>query len=406
MLANLEAWIHLKALGTEIAGTELERRRMYVLFAIALFKLCNFFGGTWDIQWHIFVGRDNLFIPPHLMVLVAFSGGIALASAWIAYETVWVGADSEMAGTVHIGPLHAPPAFFGVFMGYAGALLSGVFDEWWHRTYGIDSTLWSPPHLCIMASTMTVDYSLMIGIFSAARRLGARLEWRSPLLWGLAVSGAYLFEAVNFQMSQAFIEAYRVNGIGLMGILFPVLVGGAFPMPMLMTIRLAGRFRVTLLFFAVAFVLQLVGIGIAAGGFAVLQPVSALGEFVSRNPNSAIAQAGEFVSRIGFWGWVGFQQEWSLALSAVPLGLVSLLDALPWARRHRIVAAPLYSASLVIVSYLWFRQMPVMSDYAIAWTDVLLGVTVSVLIGYVFGRIGLYLGARVLAGETPVGPAG
>jgi hypothetical protein len=168
-----------------------------------------------------------------------------------------------------------------------------------------------------------------------------------------------------------------------------------FPMPMLLTIKIARRFRVVLLLFAVAMFLQWIGIGIAAAGFAILQPVSEIGEFVRLNPDSSIAKAAEFISQIGFSGWVGVQQAWSLALSVVPLGLVSLLDWSSWARRYPLVAAPVYSASLVIVSSVWIKQMPLMRDYPITLPDVLLGAVLSTGVGLVLGTIGLRLSASV-----------
>ena len=64
-----------------------EQLRLRVLFAIAILKLLNFIGGAWDIQWHVEIGRDSLFIPPHLLVIAAFIGGLALVLAMIAYET-------------------------------------------------------------------------------------------------------------------------------------------------------------------------------------------------------------------------------------------------------------------------------------------------------------------------------
>lgn len=375
-----------------------DHQRIYVLFTIALFKLLNFFGGNWDIQWHVAIGRDNLFIPPHLMVLVAFGGGITLAWFWIVHETFAGGANEQPGETMQVGILKAPPAFFGIFLGYAFALLSGLFDEGWHEIFGIDSTLWSPPHICIMASTMFVDLNLMIGISTTARRLGMKFEPRSPLFWGLALTGAYTFEAVNFQMSQAFIEAYRVNGSGMTGLLYPMLVGALFPFPLLLTIKIARQFRVALMIFAVAISLQLVGIGIAATGFAILQPVSVITDFIRLNPESSISKASAFISNLGFSGWVGFLQTWSLLLSALPLVLVALLDFLPWARRRPLVAAPVYSASLVAISYIWFKQMPVMRDYAITWPDVILSGVLSASMGIILGRLGLRI-ARPISAE-------
>ena len=277
-------------------------------------------------------------------------GGLAITLAWIAYETSLERRGATLQGAARLGPLRAPLAFFGIMAGYTGALLSAFFDEYWHRTFGIDATLWSPPHLCIMATIMLVDLSLMVGITTAARRNGMTFTWRSPYLWGLALASAYSFEAVNFQMNEAFIVGFRAGGVGLMGILFPVMVGAFFPMALLMSIRLSRRFWIAALLFVIALALQFAGTGIAAAGFDILKPVSKVEEFVRLNPKSTLAKARQFAMLIGFTGLIGFQQAWAMSLSALPLGLVSLLEVIPWARRHPLVAAPVFSASMVLVS--------------------------------------------------------
>ncbi len=377
-----------------------ERLRLNALFAVALFKLLNFFGGNWDIQWHVAVGRDSLWIPPHLMVLAAFSAGSLIVLSMIAYETYLKRQGAALKGVVRLGFLSATPAFYGILFGYSAALLSGVFDEMWHRTFGIDATLWSPPHLCIMAATTLVDLSLLVGIANSARRLKKGFEWRSPLLWGLALVGAYTLESVNFQMSQAFITGYRAGGAGLMGILFPLMVGAVFPLALLLNIRLAGRFWVAILLFFVAITLQYAGTGIASLGFAILKPASEIEMYVRLNPESTIAKAREFAQVIGFNGLIGFQQAWAMWLSALPLALVSSLELWPWARRHPLVAAPVFSASMVLVSSLWFQRIPVMQDYPVTWAQVLLGVFISVAAGLLTGSLGLWLAKRALKYEA------
>ena len=182
-----------------------ERLRLRVLFAVALLKLFNFIGGAWDIQWHVAIGRDSLWIPPHLMVFLAFVSGLAIVVVMIAYETGLSIAGQDIPHTAKLGMLRSPGAYFGILLGYAAALLSGVIDELWHRAFGIDATLWSPPHLLIMAATMVVDYSLLLGITASARRLGYTFTWKSPLLWGIVLTGAYAYEAIHFQMGEAFI---------------------------------------------------------------------------------------------------------------------------------------------------------------------------------------------------------
>ena len=391
MLANLQTWarnrVHIQVL-TDV--NLLERRRMMVLFAIAAFKLMNFFGGNWDIQWHVAIGRDSLFIPPHLMVMTAFAGGLGLTWFWICYETFLVDVDAKTCRVIRLGLLRAPLAFWGILIGYTAAFVSGLFDEAWHQVFGIDSSLWSPPHLCILASTMLVDYCLMLGIATAAHRLREPFHWRRMFFWGMGLVGAYMFEAVNFQMSQAFLEAYRAQGAGLIGILFPILIGAIFPLAMLFMVRLVQRFSIVLLVFALAMFFQIISIGIAAVGFALLRPVSIIAEFIQLHPESYLGTAAQFIAQLGFSGQVGVQQTWAFSMSAIPVGLVALLDRWTWARRHWLIAAPVFSSSVVLFGYFWIKQTP-LRDYAITGFDVLIGVLLSVSIGLIFGSIGLRL---------------
>ncbi|OGO67194.1 MAG: hypothetical protein A2Z37_16825 [Chloroflexi bacterium RBG_19FT_COMBO_62_14] len=376
--------------------------RFRVLTGIAVLKLLNLFGGIWDIQWHLAIGRDSLWIPPHLLVIVAFVSGVCLVTWMIAYETHLTRSGEHLADTIRLGPIYAPLGFFGVFVGYAAALLSGGFDELWHRMFGIDVTLWSPPHLAIMFSTMIVDYSLLIGLSVSARRMGLKLRWDSPFFWAFVLVGAYTFEAVNFQMAQAFIVSYTTQ-TGLVALLFPLMVGSLFPMSLLLILGLGRRFWLAALIFVSALGLQYVGVGLAAVGFAALKPISVVEEFVRLNPDSTIALARQFASRIGFNGLIGFEQAWTMMLSAVPLGLVSLLQLWAWARRHPLIAAPVYSVSLVVASAVWFHRIPMLSGYRIAWYDIALGAAIAASLGLLYGRIGLglaRLGAKP-SNQTP-----
>jgi len=338
------------------------------------------------------------------MVATAFISGFVIVLSVILYETYLARSGYKLQNIVRLGVLRASPAMMGVCLGYAAALLSGGLDELWHRIFGIDATLWSPPHLCIMASTLFVDFNLLIGIANSARRLGMKFEWRSPLLWGVALIGAYTFESVNFQMSEGFIAGYRAQGLGITGLLFPILVGALFPLPLLLSIKLARRFWVAALIFALAIILQYIGTGVAAAGFAIFKPVSVIEEFVRLNPQSTAAKTREFAHLIGFNGLIGFMQAWALQLSALPLILVSLLEFSSRARRHPLLAAPLYSASLVIVSYLWFSLIPGLRDYPITWAQVALGAALSASAGLVTGWLGLWLAKRLSSYEHNLDP--
>src|SRR6266481_3059354 len=55
--------------------------RLTLGLVATLGSLISFLGTSWDIQWHVFVGRDRTLIPPHEMMLtgITVSGIAALA---------------------------------------------------------------------------------------------------------------------------------------------------------------------------------------------------------------------------------------------------------------------------------------------------------------------------------------
>jgi hypothetical protein len=368
-----------------------ERLRLRVLFAVALLKLFNFIGGAWDIQWHVAIGRDSLWIPPHLMVFLAFVSGLAIVVIMIAYETGLSIAGQEMPHTARLGRLRAPGAYFGILFGYAAALLAGVIDELWHRAFGIDATLWSPPHLLIMVATVVVDYSLLLGITASARRLGYTFTWKSPLLWGIVLTGSYAYESVHFQMGEAFIVGHRHGGAGLYGLLFPILIGAFLPLSLVACIRLARRAWVVLLTAGLALALQYVATGIAALGFAILKPVSIIDQYVLLYPESTAAKAREFAALLGNNGLIGLHQAWTMTLAFPALVLVALIGNLPWVRRRPLLMAAAFSISMVLIAYALYGLTPALRDYPITGVDVALAALLALAGGLLTGALGLRL---------------
>ncbi len=380
MTTNVKSKIQLniaRAFAKPLDTAACERLRMRVLFAVAILKLFNFIGGAWDIQWHVEIGRDNLFIPPHLLVIFAFTTGLTLITILIVYESLLSSVGQAPPHSLRIGTLTAPAAAFGIFFGYIAALIGGVLDELWHRTFGIDATLWSPPHLLIMVTTMVVDFSLMLGITASARRQGYGFHLKSPLFWGLALTGAYAFESVNFQMGEAFIVGFRQGGVGLYGLLFPILMGAFLPFSMTVLIRLGKRYWIVLFAIGLTLFFQYLATGVAAAGFAILKPVSVIEEYVRLNPDSTAARAREFARLLGNNGLIGFHQAWTISLCILPLALVAALDWIPWAKRRPLAAAPVFSISMVLLSYLGYQGIPTLKNYPITGPDVILACAIS-----------------------------
>jgi hypothetical protein len=138
--------------------------RFKALLVILGFKLLYLLGGAWDIQWHMYVGRDSLFIPPHIVASLGYIGGLLTLIIAILYETYLARMAVHARHSVAFGPLHATPTQFTMLIAFLVALFAMGFDDWWHRVFGLDAKLWSPPHMLLMIATGVVDASLLVGL--------------------------------------------------------------------------------------------------------------------------------------------------------------------------------------------------------------------------------------------------
>jgi hypothetical protein len=99
----------------------------------------------WDIATHIDVGRERFLTPAHMGIYSGvFISAIAIALSGLA--------DHFRAGDSLFGAIRHPFRNLRPGIGVAGAgmlttLVAAPFDNAWHEVYGIDVTIWSPPHL-------------------------------------------------------------------------------------------------------------------------------------------------------------------------------------------------------------------------------------------------------------------
>ena len=157
-----------------------------VIGALALLALVGAFGNAWDLFWHIAIGRDSFWIPPHTMMYaaVALSGLIALA--------VVLGATLRRAdGLSAMLGFRAPLGYFILGVGVLQMLISAPFDDWWHRRYGVDVSVWSPPHLIGFSGAVVMLCGVIIATTSARQRalpLSPRQEQAFFLLLALLLA--------------------------------------------------------------------------------------------------------------------------------------------------------------------------------------------------------------------------
>jgi hypothetical protein len=157
-----------------------------VVGALTLLALLSAFGNAWDLFWHITIGRDSFWIPPHTMMYaaVALSGLIALA--------VVLGATLRRADRLSamLG-FRAPLGFFILGLGVLQMLISAPFDDWWHRVYGVDVSVWSPPHLIGFSGAVVMLCGVIIATTSQRLRalpLSERQEQAIFLLLALLLA--------------------------------------------------------------------------------------------------------------------------------------------------------------------------------------------------------------------------
>ncbi|HVF14575.1 MAG TPA: hypothetical protein VM942_08245 [Acidimicrobiales bacterium] len=132
----------------------LERRTGYagwsVVGAVSGLSLLGLamIGLYWDIAWHVDFGRDKqVLTAPHLLILTALSGLMAVALLTIAMATA-----TGAAVRLRLGRWRVPWSALLLLLVRAGGLLAFILDDLWHDAYGVDVTLLSPPHLGLLAS--------------------------------------------------------------------------------------------------------------------------------------------------------------------------------------------------------------------------------------------------------------
>lgn len=117
-------------------------RSIYWVWAAGL--LLKGIGATWDIAWHFRTLRETV-SPPHVVNTL---GGMLCA---YALYVEWRQRDARRTG-----PLLVVVAGVGIF------LLAMPFDQWWHLTFGIDLTTWSPAHLMLFTGTAVSVFGVLL----------------------------------------------------------------------------------------------------------------------------------------------------------------------------------------------------------------------------------------------------
>jgi hypothetical protein len=264
-------------------------RHQIALWALLGGKLLGAWGLTWDIQWHLLIGRDTFWIAPHLMMYGGVTAALLVAVGLLALDSVAAARGARPRGAVTILGLTSTRGVHLTAWGIALVIVAAPIDDLWHRLFGLDVTLWSPPHLLgLLGSAINTVGALLLATEAYGPRSRARLA-------ALLLGGALLYGGVRVVLEPSWLTAYTRGGVAFHT--FAILGALLLPLALVPVTRLADRRWALVAVVVVALGVTLAGEQVARVGFAFLQPESVIGEAIERDPASPIALAAAIRAR-------------------------------------------------------------------------------------------------------------
>jgi hypothetical protein len=301
-------------------------------------NLLSGWGVQWDIQWHVRVGRDSFWIPPHVMTYAGVAVAVLVSFGVLARDTLrHLVAGRPPAGTTRIVGLTGTRGFHLAASGMALTVLAAPIDDLWHRSFGLDVTLWSPPHLLGLFGVAVNTLACVL----IARDAYPAQPWARYLGIVIAASTFYGSLAVGLRPSGRL--AYLYGGIWFYT--FPILGALLLPLALVTAARMTGRRSAPLVVMALVIAVGLIGASIARVGFETLQPVSVIQEEIAKDPTSPIAVAHAIARKNGSTPGGAPGGNLARLLAFVPVLLLVALDP-----RFRPVPATLaYAVSVFAI---------------------------------------------------------
>lgn len=161
------------------ATTRSEAMPLWLIGAAFVGALGALFGGYWDDAWHTERGRDSFLILPHIFIYAGVAGIGSMLTIWIA----------DLSRRVGLREALARPTVRLAAISVAATLASGPIDDIWHRAFGRDAVLWSPPHMLGIVGTIVLGAALLA---ESARR---------PRVWSI-LAGGLVLSAANFVVAE------------------------------------------------------------------------------------------------------------------------------------------------------------------------------------------------------------
>lgn len=310
-------------------------RHRVALWVLLAGKLLGAWGLTWDIQWHLLIGRDTFWIPPHLMMYGGVTAGLLVAFAVLALDTVAAHRDGPQPGAITVAGFTSTRGMHLAAWGVGLVILAAPIDDLWHRLFGLDVTLWSPPHLLgLLGSAVNTLGALVLATEAYAGR--ARLL-------ALCLAGGLLYGGVRVVLEPAWLTAFTHGGVAFHS--FAILGALLLPLALIPAVRLLDWRWAPVVVVVVSLGISWVGEHIARMGFEILKPESVISEEIQKDPTSAIAMAASIRAKSR---GAGIPLPIRLALPVLAAAVMAVADP----RRRPAAACVAYGIALLVL-YGW-----------------------------------------------------
>jgi hypothetical protein len=151
------------------------------------------FGVHWDIAWHRSIGRDAFWSPPHVAI---YAGAVfAAVAALVRILPSTFGAGRTRNDGLSVLGFRGSLGSFIACWGGVTMLSSAPFDDWWHRTYGLDVKILSPPHVVLALGIIALHVGALTTMVGAMNRSDTP-QRRAALRASVVVVGAMLLVTI------------------------------------------------------------------------------------------------------------------------------------------------------------------------------------------------------------------
>jgi len=319
--------------------------RRAALWILLTTKLTAGWGLGWDIRWHVLIGRDSFWIAPHVLIYASVAVAVVVSLGVIALETRGVrGGYAPSGRTMRLTPgaiqlfgLVGTRGFHLAWLGMALVIVAAPIDDLWHRLFGPDVTLWSPPHLLGLLGAQVNTLACLL-IAREAWPAGSRAR-----AVAIVLATTFLFGTFAISVDPSWRIAFLHGGPWFFT--WPVLAALVFAFSHVLGARLTGLRWAPIVVVLLGVVTQLSIGAVANAGFALIQPASSIREVLAADDGtSPIAVAHEMARRNGTPIGGSWLPRIFPLLGAI---LITIVDA----RRRPVAAALAFGVGLFAVAF-------------------------------------------------------